>query len=453
MNTTSPATTLTRFRDGLYHCLGLRRDALFEVLDAVLTGPPVTSAVRLSLEPVFRRGWASTCDALSDGSLDAAAFQRLVVPHLAETVQIGGRHLWVMDGSGWSRPSAPTSPERTACRVLVPGSARQSIQDGWEYQWLAAIPDATGSWVLPLSVARRSIEAGTPTALAITQIRQVQAARAATGTAVERPILLLDSSYDVVQLVEADLGVDILARSARNRRFYRPPHWSGRGRKPLHGPVFKLNDPTTHGEPDQREVLPDAVHGTVTIERWDRLHREEQAAVPLSLIRITLAHVSARSHHTAPPPPLWLVWTGTDPPPTAALFRLWYARRFAIEHAFRFLKQTLGWTRLRPRSPRTADRWSWLLAMAWWQLWLARQQVAAIRLPWEAATSRCPSSPGQVRRALAGLFLGIGTPARSPRPRGNAPGRRPGHAPGRARRYPARKRAPPAPRKRRNTRP
>lgn len=451
MNTTSPATTLTRFREGLYHCLGLRRDALFELLDAVLTSLAVTSAVRLSLEPSFRRGWAAACDALSDGSLDATACQRLVMPSLVETARIGGRALWVMDGSGWSRPSAPTSPERTACRVLVPGSARQSIQDGWEYQWLCAIPDAAGSWVLPLSVARRSIEAGTPTELAITQIRQVQAARVATGTATERPLLLLDSSYDVVQLVEADLGVDILARSARNRRFLRPPHWSGRGRKPIHGPVFKLNDPTTQGTPDHREVVPDAVHGTVSIERWDRLHREERAAVPLSLIRITLAHVSARSHHTAPPPPLWLIWTGAEPPPTAVLFRTWYARRFAIEHAFRFLKQTLGWTRLRPRSPQTADRWSWLLAMALWQLWVARQQVAAIRLPWEPQAAHCPPSPGQVRRALAGLFLGVGTPARHPRPRGKAPGRQPGQAPGRARRYPARKRAPPAPRKRRNS--
>lgn len=452
MNTTSPATTLTHFRTELYQCFGMRRDALFELLDAVLAGPAVTSAVRLSLEPVFRRQWASACDALSDGSLDAAALQRLVAPALVETARIGGRALWVMDGSGWPRPSAPTSPERTACRVLVPGSARQSIQDGWEYQWLCAIPDAAGSWVLPLSVTRRSIEAGTPTALAITQIRQVQAARIATGTAAERPLLLLDSSYDVVQLVEADLGVDILARSARNRRFYRPPRWSGRGRKPIHGPVFKLNDATTHGAPDHREVLPDAVHGTVTIERWDRLHREERAAVECSLIRITLAHVSERSHHTVPPPPLWLVWTGTAPPPTAALFRIWYARRFAIEHAFRFLKQTLGWTRLRPRSPQTADRWSWLLAMALWQLWLARRQVEAIRLPWEAVATRCPPSPGQVRRSLARLLLALGTPARSPRPRGKSPGRLPGQAPGRARRYPARKRAPPAPRKRRNSR-
>jgi hypothetical protein len=453
MNTTSPATTLTRFRHALYHCLGLRRDALFELLDAVLSGPAVTSAVRLSLEPVFRRQWASTCDALSDGSLDPAAFQRLVVPYLPETAHIGGRHLWAMDGSGWPRANAHTSPERTACRVLVAGSARHSIQDGWEFQWLVAIPDTAGSWVLPLSVARRSLVAGTPTQLAIAQVRAVQAARVATKTATDRPIVLLDSSYDVGEMVSANLDVDLLARLARNRRFVRRPTARNRlGRIPLHGPVFKLDVPATHGVPDHREVLLDPVHGTVTIERWDHLHRQERAAVEVSVIRITLAHVSARSHHASLPPPLWLVWTGAAPPPMAGLFRTWYARRFAIEHAFRFLKQQLGWTSLRVRSPQTAARWSWLLAMGWWQLWLARQMEQALRLPWERRQALMPPSPGQVRRVMARLLSQVGSPARAPKPRGNSPGRQLGQCPGRAPRFPAQKRGPPQRKHRRNPR-
>src|SRR3982751_3798316 len=164
MSTISPATTLASFRTQLYsRVLRRRRDALFEVLDAVLTGPAVTSAVRLSLEPVFRRGWASTCDALSDGTLDVDAFQRLVMPWVAEFAPINGRQVWALDGSSWPRPDAVTSPERTCCRVPVPGSAGQSIIDGWEWQWLVAIPEATGSWVLPLSVARRTLAVGTPT--------------------------------------------------------------------------------------------------------------------------------------------------------------------------------------------------------------------------------------------------------------------------------------------------
>ena len=41
---------------------------------------------------------------------------------------------------------------------------------------------------------------------------------------------------------------------------------------------------------------------------------------------------------------------------------LWraYVRRFALEHAFRFLKQALRSTAPRVRHPEQADRWTWL---------------------------------------------------------------------------------------------
>ena len=279
MSITSPATTLASFRSELYtRVLRRRRDAQFDLLDAVVSGGPVTSAVRLSLEPVFRRHWSSVCDALSDGSLDPVAFQHLIVPLVAALPPVEGREIWVIDGSSWSRPDAGTSPERTCCRVPIPGSAGQSIIDGWEWQWLVAIPEARGSWVLPLSVTRRSLAAGTPTQLAIAQVRAVQAARTATGTDHARPLLLLDSSYDVVQLIEADLGVDLLCRAATNRVFYRRPAWSGMGRRPLHGTKFKLADPATHGAPDHHQEVPDPEHGTVTIEVWEHLHRLEAAS-------------------------------------------------------------------------------------------------------------------------------------------------------------------------------
>jgi hypothetical protein len=453
MSTTSPSTTLASFRAQLYsRVLVRRRGALFEVLDAVLTGPAVTSAVRLSLEPVFRRQWSSTCDALSDGALDSAAFQRLVVPLVAGLAPVGGRELWAIDGSSWGRPDAATSPQRTCCRVPVPGSAQQSIIDGWEWQWLVAIPEAAGSWVLPLSVARRSREAGTPTELAINQVRQVQAARAATGSDQARPILLLDSSYDVVRLIQADLGVDLLVRSAANRVFYRRPGWAGVGRRPLHGPKVTLADPATLGEPAHHQCVPDPAHGTLTIDVWEHLHRLEAASIEVSVIRIQLGHYAPRAHRTGAPRPLWLVWAGAEMPADLTFFWHAYSRRFAIEHAFRFLKQDLGWTRLRPRAPETAERWSWLLAAGLWQLWLARAEAVAVRLPWERAprADRAPS-PGQVRRAMAALLRGLGTPAPPPRPRGKSPGRQTGQCPGRAPRHPAQKRGPPTRKKHQNT--
>ncbi len=81
--------------------------------------------------------------------------------------------------------------------------------------------------------------------------------------------------------------------------------------------------------------------------------------------------------------------------------RLWqmFLRRFDLEHTFRFLKQTLGWSRPRIRTPEAADRWSWLIVAAYTQLRLARRLVAEVRRTWEPRT-RDPRrlAPARVRR-------------------------------------------------------
>jgi hypothetical protein len=142
------------------------------------------------------------------------------------------------------------------------------------------------------------------------------------------------------------------------------------------------------------------------------------------------------------PQPLWLVWWGPALPADLRVVWRWYRRRFAVEHLFRFLKQTLGWTTPHPRAPQAADRWSRLLAAGVWQLWLGRDLVADARLPWERPAAD-ELSPGRVRRAFAGLLLVLGTPAKPPRPRGKSPGRHVGQCPGPAPRCPVLRRAPP----------
>ena len=438
MNTTSASPPLARFRAELYQTvLGLRRDALFELLDAVLTSERAESLVRYSLAPCFRRGWASVCDALSDGSLDLPALRRLFAATMPEAV-VEGRLLWVLDGTIWPRPAAKTSPARTWGRWTGSGLPESGIVGSWEYQWLVSVPEPSGSWVLPLEVGRRDLAAGTATTLAIRQLRAAQAVRAA---AAPRPLLVLDSHYDVGELVAADLGVDILARLAANRRFYRPPGpYGGRGPYPKHGPLFQCAKPTTHGTPDRTQIDVDAHYGRVTIEVWERLHTQAAPTIELTVLRITLERLPRRD--TAPKP-LWLVWHGGELPPDLRTLWHWYQRRFAVEHAFRFLKQDLGWTTPRPRAPEAADRWSWLLAAALWQLWLGRTLVADARLPWEHPAAPATLSPGRVRRGLAGLLPSLGTPAHQPQPRGKSPGRQVGQCPGPAPRHPVQRRAPP----------
>jgi len=47
-------TQLEEFRQAIYDSLGKARDAVFELMDAVLTSPSIQSFVSLSQNPVFK---------------------------------------------------------------------------------------------------------------------------------------------------------------------------------------------------------------------------------------------------------------------------------------------------------------------------------------------------------------------------------------------------------------
>jgi hypothetical protein len=435
---THDAAPLERFRAQLYHgILGTRRDALFDLVDAVLTSPGPQPLVRLSLAPCFARGWASTCDALADGRLHVAALRRLFVralPMLAD----GAREIWALDGTTWPRPAARTSPKRTFCRFVTGGQPQEGIVPGWEYQVLAAIPEARGSWGLPLDVARRGPAAGTPTQLAVTQFRRCLAMRLPGAP---RPLGVLDSHDRVHELIAADLACDWLVRLQSNRRLFRaPPPYAGKGAPRKHGAKFKLDDPTTHGPPARTQVIFDPVRGKVTIAAWLDLHDQSAPDCPFAVIRIQPERLPRRE---GPPAPLWLAWHGSPLPADLSCLWHWYERRFAEEHLFRFEKQDLGWTTVRLRDPAAADRWTWLVAAAVWELWLARKLVADQRLPWERPADPARLSPGRVRRAFGGLLVGLVPRSRPPQTRGKSPGRPVGDRPGRRERHAVHRRGPP----------
>src|SRR5262249_41448988 len=130
-----------------------------------------------------------------------------------------------------------------------------------------------------------------------------------------------------------------------------------------------------------------------------------------------------------PPHALWLAWIGGPLPTDLSSLWHWDLRRFTVEHAFRFFKQTPGWATGRPRHPDAAGRWSWLIAAACWQLWLARAIIGDARMPWERPRSHGLVTPGQVQRRFTGILLRVGTPAREPHRRGKSPGRRVGQRP------------------------
>lgn len=60
---TSELEALRAFRHQYYRMFGCRRDALFDLIDAVLTTPVIESPAHLSLAPVFQRHWGCVYDA------------------------------------------------------------------------------------------------------------------------------------------------------------------------------------------------------------------------------------------------------------------------------------------------------------------------------------------------------------------------------------------------------
>ena len=269
-----------------------------------------------------------------------------------------------------------------------------------------AVPEAAGRWVLPLDVTRRHPTAGTATALAIAQ-RQAVLAHRPPRTA--RPVVTRDRGADPVALAHAHLDADRLVRLAGHRVVLRPPPPpGGRGRPRRHGAPCRGKDAATWGTPDRQAQLDDVDDGRVTVAVWAGLHATPAPDTPLTVVRLQVERLPRRQR---PPARLSLVWIGGPLPADRRPLWRWYRRRFVVEHGCRCAKHDLGWTTVRPSDPLAADRWTWLVAVACGERWLARPLVADQRLPWDRRLPADRLTPGRVRRAVPALVSGGHGPA------------------------------------------
>jgi len=427
MNLNTPAadqqlTKLKAFRQAAYSCLGNARDAQFELTDAVMVTPAINSYVELSLAPVFRRRWCSVYEAIEDGRPDREALLRLYTAHLPTRP----RPILAGDHTAWPRLSARTLRERTVEHQpsKVPGNKPITIGHG--FSTLAYIPEEAGSWALPL-LHERIAPAETPIEKAVSQLRRVCAQLPV------RPISLWDSEYGCASFVKASAAIpaDKVLRLRPNRCLYGPPPpYSGRGRPRKHGAKFKLKDPATWGPPDESVEVEDPRLGTVRLSLWRDLHFRQSPQHPMIVVRVE--RLEARDTRRDPKV-LWLAWVGQEPPPLSEWWGL-YLRRFALEHWYRFAKQRLHWTRPRFGTPEQGERWSDLMPLITWELWLAREVVADNPLPWQKPQTNL--TPGRVCQGMGGILALIGTPAQAPKPRGKSPGWPRGRPRKRRKRYP-----------------
>jgi hypothetical protein len=235
-------------------------------------------------------------------------------------------------------------------------------------------------------------------------------------------IIAADGKYGNAGFLRRVKGLrcGILARLRCDRVLYgpSPPPTGKKGRPRVHGARFAFKEPETWGTPDEVMELEDSYWGRVRLERWSGLHEKKGTDVPYDVIR-----ASVHLERETPPSALWLAWLAPESMPTEVTVEtIWraYSCRWPVEPAIQFRKETLGWTRPRFQSKEVGDRWSELTAIACWLLYLARPMVEDKPLPWQKPQQRL--TPQRVQQSLQPIFALIGSPARPPKKRGNAPG-------------------------------
>ncbi|WP_460778713.1 NF041680 family putative transposase, partial [Nocardiopsis nanhaiensis] len=390
-------SALSRFREQVHACLTHRPDALFEVCEALICAPaPVHHLAQLSLEPEHRRGHGSAYAALNQGRIDTNRLRQ----HLAELPlpRFHGRLVLAADVSPYLRPDAWTSPDRSWCHTYGRGTGQTEMVPGWPYSMLVALEEGSTSWTAPLDVARLPPGADETTFTA-DQARGLIARLVAAGHHHDGDtdiMLVVDAGYDAPRLAYllADLPVQVVGRLRSDRVLHGPAEHlppSATGRPAKHGAALRMSAPHTWPAPATEASTPTRRYGSARVRSWDRMHprlthraawADHPGELPVIEGTLVLLEVEALPSRRAPKP-LWL-WSSHIGLAPHEVDRVWWAylRRFDIEHTFRFLKQQVGWNAPRLRDPRSADRWSWIVLVAYTQLRLARSLVCQVRLPW-----------------------------------------------------------------------
>jgi hypothetical protein len=389
---------IIEFRQAIYrHGMGKRSDALFEAWDALMLHGMSASFPCLSLSGVFRRKWHSLYKALEQGEIEAT----WLTSYLARQVSPEGVCHFSLDGTGWPRSRAGTMDDRQYLYLPTQAVNGGSICVGYPYSLLDWVPEPQSSWSLSVSV-RRIPSHKSAQSVGVEQVMALNEARKGYSEVLD--IVAGDGKYGNANFLRPlrDQRCGIVVRLRKDRVLYRTPEETKarrRGRPQVHGKRFAFKEPDTWSDPDEVTELEDVRWGQVRLERWDGLHGKLDADVPFDVIR-----ASVHLERDRPPPPIWLAWQAPVRVPEdilvdAAMVWQAYVHRWPVEPNIRFRKQRLGWCKPQFQAKETGDRWSWLVALAVWLLYLVRPQ-----------------------QGLPLIFAQFGSPTRRPKVRGIPPG-------------------------------
>jgi len=407
---------LCEIRQALYeNGFKVRRDALFECLDTVTLSGPAASFPMLSQYPWFRRKWPSLYGAVEDGQLDVEWLQK----YLIDQVPLTGRQVFALDSTSWIRPRAEKMADRQYVYQATSDVDGGNVGIGYPYSLLDWVEKHTSSWSLSVDVQRVP---STKSALEVgaEQVKILHDQRPARANGED--VIAADSKYSAPSFLRQVKKIDIsvVVRLWKNRVLYyapRPEEQLARGRKRKYGARFDFKDATTWGEPAETQRFTDTEWGQVQIERWKQLRIKGAADISLDVLRI-----STHLERDKRPEPIWLGWQADTKMPECKGAVIWndFRKRWPIEPNIRFRKQRLGWTQPQFHQPETGDTWSWIVALAVWQLHWSRSWAPDSPLPWQKKQGVL--TPQRVQQSLPFIFGVLGTPAQPPKRRGNAPG-------------------------------
>ena len=206
-------TQFQQFRQAIYKNLCKAQDATLELMDALLLTRKAQSLADLSLSCVFGRQWWSVYEALQNTRLDREQLMKLYIAQIppSEPIVLAGDH------TSWSRPFAKTLQERTYEHSPSQLGGRP-IAVGYGYSTLVGIPEAQGSWAVPLR-HERITSWDSPISQAVQQLSSVSAHLPS------RTLSLWDSEYGCAPFINqtAEFPVDKLMRLRSNLYLWDTP--------------------------------------------------------------------------------------------------------------------------------------------------------------------------------------------------------------------------------------
>ena len=438
---------LIDFRNKLYPLFLLRKDAIFELMDAnSASNDSLNSVVHLSKSEFFTRQYPSITDALTDG-LDTAKWddiQKLVW----QTTQPEGKtpyHRFVVDCTPQDRLHAKTLEDRSIVHKANPAPGNKPICAGHEYSTVVYVPPGSSKarkrWVVPLSTQR------VPSEQKGHELGMNQVASLLTQLGLESHFTLsvADSAYatESCRKTASTLKEHVhIARLRNNRKVFEllPTQENSKKKPKIYGKKMTLKNPNSFLPHDEEVVIPiESKKGaplSLIIKGWNtvsfRGSRDFKAnRHPFRLIQVVVLNEHKKRVFKKP---LWLSIFG-EKRLTLSLHECVknYRDRYDIEHYFRFGKQRLLMDSFQTYDTEHEENWWKLCALCYCQLYLSRELCRGTPEAWERYLPEFKQqdkielvSAPFVQRGFHKLLGVIGTPAQKPVPRGNPLGRKTG---------------------------